>query len=183
MPIFHRPESRFYWYCFAVEGRRYRGSTKVTNKTTAEMISGRKFLEVLEGHAPLPRKAPRLEEFSERFLSWVERSNLQDKTDPINSLFDAVSPQPLYSFAAGVHHVFSQNLVNYFNPAFSWYESLFGPSDFQKTLSAFPNRVARERRECAVHYGWRARQHLGTRQASLSFSLTTTSLGATAPMN
>ncbi len=59
-------------------------------------------------------------------------------TDPINSLFDAVSPQPLYSFAAGHTHVFSQNLVNYFNPAFSWYESLFGPNDFQKTLSAFP---------------------------------------------
>jgi hypothetical protein len=59
-------------------------------------------------------------------------------TDPINPLFDAISPQPLYSFAAGYTHVFSQNLVNYFNPAFSWYESLFGPSDFQKTLAAFP---------------------------------------------
>jgi len=59
-------------------------------------------------------------------------------TDPINSLFDAVSPQPLYSFAAGYTHVFSQNLVNYFNPAFSWYESLFGPTNFQKTLAAFP---------------------------------------------
>jgi hypothetical protein len=59
-------------------------------------------------------------------------------TDPINAIFDSVSPQPLYSFAAGYTHVFSQNLVNYFNPAFSWYESLFGPADFQKTLSAFP---------------------------------------------
>ncbi len=59
-------------------------------------------------------------------------------TDPINSLFDSASPQPLYSLAAGYTHVFSQNLVNYFNPAFSWYESLFGPTDFQKTLSAFP---------------------------------------------
>src|SRR5580704_6068442 len=59
-------------------------------------------------------------------------------TDPINPVFNAVSPQPLYSFAAGHTHVFSQNLVNYFNPAFSWYESLFGPSNFQKTLSAFP---------------------------------------------
>ncbi len=29
-------------------------------------------------------------------------------------------------------------MVNYFNPAFSWYESLFAPSDFQKTLAAFP---------------------------------------------
>jgi Carboxypeptidase regulatory-like domain len=59
-------------------------------------------------------------------------------TDPINQVFDAFSPQPLYSFAAGHTHVFSQNLVNYFNPAFSWYESLFGPSNLQQTLSAFP---------------------------------------------
>jgi hypothetical protein len=59
-------------------------------------------------------------------------------TDPINPLFNALSPQPLYSFAAGYTHVFSQSLVNYFNPAFSWYGSLFGPNDFQKTLSAFP---------------------------------------------
>ncbi len=59
-------------------------------------------------------------------------------TDPINPLFNAISPQPLYSFAAGYTHVFSQNLVNYFNPAFSWYSSLFAPSDYQKTLAAFP---------------------------------------------
>jgi hypothetical protein len=59
-------------------------------------------------------------------------------TDPINPLFNAVSSQPLYSFAAGYTHVVSQNVVNYFNPAFSWYESLFAPSNFQQTLSAFP---------------------------------------------
>ena len=59
-------------------------------------------------------------------------------TDPINPLFNAISPQPLYSFAAGYTHVFSPKLVNYFNPAFSWYESLFGPRDFGKTLDAFP---------------------------------------------
>jgi hypothetical protein len=59
-------------------------------------------------------------------------------TDPINPVFDALSPQPLYSLAAGYTHVFSQNLVNYFNPALSWYESLFGPTNLQKTLSAFP---------------------------------------------
>ena len=59
-------------------------------------------------------------------------------TDPINPVFDAFSPQPLYSFAAGHTHIFSQNLVNYFNPAFSWYESLFGPSNLQQTLSALP---------------------------------------------
>ena len=59
-------------------------------------------------------------------------------TDPINPLFDATSPQPLYSLATGYTHVFSQNLVNYFNPAFSWYESLFGPTDIAKTLAAWP---------------------------------------------
>jgi hypothetical protein len=59
-------------------------------------------------------------------------------TDPINPIFDAVSPQPLYSLAAGYTHVFSQSVVNYFNPAFSWYESLFGPSNLQQTLAALP---------------------------------------------
>jgi hypothetical protein len=59
-------------------------------------------------------------------------------TDPINPIFNAISPQPLYSFAAGYTHVFSAHLVNYFNPAFSWYSSLFGPADFPQTLAAFP---------------------------------------------
>ena len=59
-------------------------------------------------------------------------------TDPINPVFDAVSSQPLYSFASGYTHVFSSHLVNYFNPAFSWYESLFGPANLRQTLAAFP---------------------------------------------
>jgi hypothetical protein len=59
-------------------------------------------------------------------------------TDPINPVFNSISPQPLYSFAAGYTHVFSSKLVNYFNPAFSWYSSLFAPTDFQQTLAAFP---------------------------------------------
>jgi hypothetical protein len=59
-------------------------------------------------------------------------------TDPINPLFNAVSSQPLYSFAAGYTHIFNQRLVNYFNPAFSWYESLFGPANLAATLAAFP---------------------------------------------
>jgi hypothetical protein len=59
-------------------------------------------------------------------------------TDPMNPLFDSFSPQPLYSFAAGTTHIFSQSVVNYFNPGFSWYSSIFEPHDFQKTLTAFP---------------------------------------------
>jgi hypothetical protein len=79
---------------------------------------------------------------NERNMSWYRfqyDGGLQAAyTDPINPLFNSISPQPLYSFAAGYTHVFSANLVNYFNPAFSWYESLFGPADFEKTLAAFP---------------------------------------------
>jgi hypothetical protein len=59
-------------------------------------------------------------------------------TDPINPLFDSISPQPQYSFAAGYTHIFSPDLVNHFNPGFSWYSSIFAPSDLQTTLSAFP---------------------------------------------
>ena len=75
-------------------------------------------------------------------------------TDPINPIFDAISPQPLYSFAAGHTHIFSQNLVNYFNPAFSWYESLFGPSRFSENACCFPNRAAGQRRQRSVHHRW-----------------------------
>jgi len=79
---------------------------------------------------------------SERNMTWFRfqyDGGLQAAwTDPINPLFNAISPQPLYSFASGYTHVFSSNVVNYFNPAFSWYESLFGPADLRKTLAAFP---------------------------------------------
>ena len=59
-------------------------------------------------------------------------------TDPINSLFNSISSQPQYTFGAGYTHVFSQNLVNYFNPGFTWYASLFGPGNYPQTLAAFP---------------------------------------------
>jgi hypothetical protein len=105
-------------------------------------------------------------------------------TDPINPVFDAVSPQPLYSFAAGHTHVFSQNLVNYFNPAFSWYESLFGPSRPSENAcrisdcfagSVEPTRPSR-RSEGLTIRGCRA----GVPRAS---SLMTTWPGAVAPTN
>ncbi len=79
---------------------------------------------------------------SERNMAWFRfqyDGGLQAAyTDPINPLFNAISPQPLYSFASGYTHVFSSHLVNYFNPAFSWYQSLFGPANLQQTLAAFP---------------------------------------------
>jgi hypothetical protein len=59
-------------------------------------------------------------------------------TDPINPLFNALSPQPLYSFVSGYTHVVSDHLVNHFNPSASWYSSIFQPSNLAATLSAFP---------------------------------------------
>ena len=80
MAVFRRAESRFYWYQFSIDGRRYRGSTKATNRTTAEMIGGNKCLEAREGLAQLPRRAPLLSKLSDRFLGWIAASRLQDKT-------------------------------------------------------------------------------------------------------
>jgi hypothetical protein len=59
-------------------------------------------------------------------------------TDPINPLFNAISPQPLYSLVSGFTHVFNDHLVNRFNPSFSWYSSVFAPSDHGATLAALP---------------------------------------------
>ena len=59
-------------------------------------------------------------------------------TDPINPLFNAISPQPLYSFVSGYTHVFRDHLVNHFNPSASWYSSIFQPANLGATLSAFP---------------------------------------------
>jgi hypothetical protein len=59
-------------------------------------------------------------------------------TDPINPLFNAISPQPLYSFVSGFTHVFTDHLVNHFNPSFSWYSSVFAPANPGATLAAAP---------------------------------------------
>ena len=78
-------------------------------------------------------------------------------TDPINPLFNAISSQPLYSFASGYTHVFSQHLVNYFNPAFSWYESLFGPERFREDaggVSRSSCRAAAPTRRSRRWAGW-----------------------------
>ena len=88
-------------------------------------------------------------------------------TDPINPVFNASSPQPLYSFATGYTHVFSQNLVNYFNPAFSWYESLFGPTRLVEDAGGVADCASRE----SVHNDWGARQHVGSGPAGVAVVL------------
>ena len=59
-------------------------------------------------------------------------------TDPINPLFNATSPQPLYSFVSGFTHIVNDHLVNHFNPSFSWYSSVFAPPNLAATVAALP---------------------------------------------
>ena len=46
--LYQRPSSPFWWYCFDVDKRRYRGSTKETNKRKAEGVEARIRTEVAD---------------------------------------------------------------------------------------------------------------------------------------
>ena len=82
MELFKKKDSRFYWYDFTVRGKRYRRSTKETNKRRAEKIAALKLSQAMEGTGLLDRKAPSLQEFSTRFLSWIESATLAGQTKP-----------------------------------------------------------------------------------------------------
>ena len=80
MELFKKKDSRFYWYDFKLRGQRYRRSTKETNKKRAAKIAALRLSQTMGGTGPLDRKAPSLEEFSIRFLSWVESATLAAKS-------------------------------------------------------------------------------------------------------
>ena len=58
MELFRKKDSRFYWYDFKIRGKRYRGSTKETNKKRAGRIAALRFSQAMEGTGLLDRKAP-----------------------------------------------------------------------------------------------------------------------------
>jgi integrase len=78
--LYEKGDSKYLWYDFAVAGKRYRGSTKETNPKRAGAIAALKLARILEGNAPLPKKAPVLVVFAERFLKWVENAKLEPKS-------------------------------------------------------------------------------------------------------
>jgi integrase len=78
--LFRKKDSRFYWYDFKLRGKRYRRSTKETNKKRAGQIAALRLSQAMGGTGPLDRKAPSLQEFSTRFLSWVEAATLAGKS-------------------------------------------------------------------------------------------------------
>jgi len=78
--LFMKKDSRFYWYDFKLRGKRYRRSTKETNKKRAGKIAALRFSQATGGTDLLDRKAPNLQEFSTRLLSWVESATLAGKS-------------------------------------------------------------------------------------------------------
>jgi integrase len=80
MGVFLRTGSKFYWYHFCIDGRRYRGSTKVSLKSQAWKVMAQKLVEAQSGTALLPGRTPTLKGFSQRFLDAIEDSQLSAKT-------------------------------------------------------------------------------------------------------
>ena len=83
MELFRKKDSKFYWYDFKVRGKRYRRSTKETNKTNkkrAEKIGAIKLSQAMGGTGLLDRRAPSLQGFSTGFLNWVESAALARKS-------------------------------------------------------------------------------------------------------
>jgi hypothetical protein len=78
--LYKKRDSRFYWYDFQWRGKRYRSSTKETNKKRAGKIAALRLSQAMGGIGPLDRKAPSLQGFSIRFLSWVESAPLAGKS-------------------------------------------------------------------------------------------------------
>jgi hypothetical protein len=59
-------------YDFAMDGRRYRGTTKETVSSEARMIEAKLMQEAKQRKLTVQRRTLTLAEFSKRFLAWVE---------------------------------------------------------------------------------------------------------------
>src|SRR3989442_2800742 len=60
---------RMWWYCFIINGKRCRGSTKLSNKVAALHVEAEKRVEVAEGTQEI--RTPSFGEAFSLFLSWV----------------------------------------------------------------------------------------------------------------
>ena len=76
MSLFKPSDSRFFWYSFYFDGRRYRGSTKQTKKTAAAVYEASLLARLQEGNFNNfdRKKPPILVDFAKRFIHWVENS-------------------------------------------------------------------------------------------------------------
>jgi integrase len=76
LSLFQPPDSRYWWYSFYFEGKRYRNSTKQTKRTAAAVVEATLLARLREGSASDVRqkRPPVLSDFSSRFLEWVDSS-------------------------------------------------------------------------------------------------------------
>jgi integrase len=64
-------------YDFAMDGRRYRGTTKESVSSKARMIEAKLMQEAKQRKLTVQRRTLTLAEFSKRFLAWVESTRLE----------------------------------------------------------------------------------------------------------
>jgi site-specific recombinase XerD len=76
LSLFQPPDSRYWWYSFYFEGKRYRKSTKQTKRTAAAVVEATLLARLQEGDVNQVRRKrpPILKDFSVRFLEWVDNS-------------------------------------------------------------------------------------------------------------
>jgi integrase len=67
-------------YDFAMDGRRYRGTTKESVSSKARMIEAKLMQEAKQRKLTVVRRTLTLAEFSKRFLAWVVTTRLEAKT-------------------------------------------------------------------------------------------------------
>jgi integrase len=76
LSLFQPPDSRYWWYSFYFEGKRYRSSTKQTKKAAAAVVEATLLSRLREGQLSTfsTKRPPVLRDFSIRFLQWVKDS-------------------------------------------------------------------------------------------------------------
>jgi hypothetical protein len=76
------------------------------------------------------------------FIRFATDHGLQPTlTDPINSIFNAVSSQPSYTGQVNETHTFGTHGVNNLILSGGWYGAAFGPVNLAATLQAFPTQL------------------------------------------
>ena len=80
MELFRKKDPKFWWYDFKLRGKRYRGSTKETNRKRALKVAALRLSQAMGGTGLVNRKARTLQEFSIQFLGWTESVTLAPKT-------------------------------------------------------------------------------------------------------
>jgi integrase len=67
-------------YDFAMDGRRYRGTTKESNPSKARLIESQLMQEARRRKITVQRRTLTLAEFSKRFLNWVKTARLEPES-------------------------------------------------------------------------------------------------------